>query len=68
MSPAVTPSSMIAAFTVGRYSDARVLTSWKTTTATTNRRYGRDIPPQQSGQHRHILAPGLTAAQPYRKK
>ena len=41
VSPLATPSSMIAALTVGRHSDARVLISWSTTSTATSRRYGR---------------------------
>ena len=41
VSPLATPSSMIAALTVGRYSDARVLISWSTISTATSRRYGR---------------------------
>ena len=40
-SPLATPSSMIAALTVGRYSDASVLISWSTATTDSSPRYGR---------------------------
>ena len=40
VSPLATPSSMIAALTVGRYSDARVLISCSTISTATSRRYG----------------------------
>src|SRR5258705_9085668 len=40
-SPLETPSSMIAALTVGRYSDARVLIICSTISVATSRRYGR---------------------------
>ena len=39
--PCATPSSMIAALTVGRYSDASVLTSWRAATIASSERYGR---------------------------
>src|SRR4029453_18157070 len=38
--PWATPSSMIAALTVGRYSDASVLISWSPATMPSNERYG----------------------------
>ena len=41
MSPLATPSSMIAALTVGRYSDASVLISWSPATIASSERYGR---------------------------
>ena len=41
VSPLATPSSMIAALTVGRYSEARVLIIWSTATAASSQRYGR---------------------------
>ena len=39
-SPLATPSSMIAALTVGRYSDASVLISWSPATIASSERYG----------------------------
>ena len=39
-SPLATPSSMIAALTVGRYSDASVLISWSPATIANSDRYG----------------------------
>ena len=41
VSPAATPSSMIAALTVGRYSEASELRVCSTSTAATGHRYGR---------------------------
>ncbi|CFR80249.1 Uncharacterised protein [Mycobacterium tuberculosis] len=41
VSPLATPSSTIAALTVGRYSEARVLTSCSIISIATSRRYGR---------------------------
>ena len=41
VSPLATPSSMIAALTVGRYSEARVLMVCSVITAATSHRYGR---------------------------
>lgn len=41
VSPLATPSSMIAALTVGRYSDANVLIDCSAINAPTSRRYGR---------------------------
>ena len=41
VSPLAMPSSMIVAFTVGRYSEARVLTNCSVITAATSQRYGR---------------------------
>src|SRR5712692_3765573 len=41
MSPVITPLSMMSAFSVGRYSVARVCTSWSTTTSDRSLRYGR---------------------------
>ena len=41
VSPLAMPSSMIVAFTVGRYSEARVLTNCSVITAATSCRYGR---------------------------
>lgn len=40
VSPLATPSSMMAALTVGRYSDARLLISCSTISTATSRRYG----------------------------
>ena len=40
-SPLATPSSMIAALTVGRYSDASVLINWSAATIASSDRYGR---------------------------
>ena len=40
-SPLAMPSSMMVAFTVGRYSEARVLTNCSAITAATSHRYGR---------------------------
>ncbi len=40
-SPWATPSSMIAALTVGRYSDASVLMTWSAATTASSDRYGR---------------------------
>lgn len=40
VSPRTTPSSMIEALTVGRYSDARLLISCSVITAATGHRYG----------------------------
>ncbi|SIK04852.1 Uncharacterised protein [Mycobacteroides abscessus subsp. abscessus] len=41
VSPCATPSSMIAALTVGRYSEARVLMICNVTTTAIKPRYGR---------------------------
>ena len=41
VSPLATPSSMIAALTVGRYSEASVLINWSTATTASSHRYGR---------------------------
>ena len=41
VSPLAMPSSMIVALTVGRYSEARVLTNCSVITVATSRRYGR---------------------------
>jgi hypothetical protein len=41
VSPAATPSSMMAALMVGRYSEASELRVCRTITATTGHRYGR---------------------------
>jgi hypothetical protein len=41
VSPTATPSSMIAALTVGRYSEASELRVCNTRTAATGHRYGR---------------------------
>jgi hypothetical protein len=41
VSPLATPSSMIAALTVGRYSEASVLIIWSSATAASGQRYGR---------------------------
>ena len=41
VSPFATPSSMIAALTVGRYSDASVLITCSTATTASSQRYGR---------------------------
>ncbi len=41
VSPLATPSSMIAALMVGRYSDAMVLTTCSPATMASNQRYGR---------------------------
>src|ERR1700720_1535762 len=41
LSPLAIPSSMIVAFTVGRYSEASVLTNCSVITAATSHRYGR---------------------------
>ena len=41
VSPLATPSSMIAALIVGRYSDASVLTTWSAATTASSQRYGR---------------------------
>ena len=41
VSPLATPSSMIDALTVGKYSDARLLISCSSTTTAISHRYGR---------------------------
>ena len=40
-SPLATPSSMMAALTVGRYSEAKLLITCSAINAATSRRYGR---------------------------
>ncbi len=56
VSPLATPSSMIAALIVGRYSDARVLISCSTISTATSRRYGRDVLAQQRQEHSVTVA------------